>query len=177
MFTNLTALGFIVAILVAYYLIRNVGGMPEMDLKVGEDNGNGVSQAVDLGMYDSYNPNAFGTTKEEDRRITNLGVRREYHSNPYPWEEDTCANSGCDKHGVPEPTMGQTHVCRGGFPSKRIVDMLGGHFQLNHVCAPSTGCSNEPEILGRWWGSCGKGCSNPESVGLNLRSICTRCGT
>ena len=176
MFTNLTALGFIVAILVAYYLIKNIGGvsLPDFNLKVGAENGE-VSQAVDLGMYDSYNPNAFGTTKEEDRRITNLGVRREYHHDPFPWAEIN-APDDCDKHGVPEPTMGQTHVCKAGFPSKRVVDMLGGHFQLNHVCAPSSGKCDEPEQLGRWWGNCGKNCSNPESVGLNIRSICTRCG-
>ena len=132
---------------------------------------------LDLGMYDSYNPNAFGTTQEAERRITNDGVRKEYHHNPFPWAECAgCASGNCDKHGVPEPTPGHTHVCRNGFPSKRIVDMYGGHFQLNHICAPgiADGCQNEPTTLGRWW--CRKGCSNAESVGLDVRPACTRCG-
>lgn len=131
-------------------------------------------QAIDMGAYDAYNPNAFGTTAEEDRRVTNDGVRREYHHQPFPWAECTCAAGDCDKHGIPEPALGHTHVCKNGFPSKRIVDMYGGHFQLNHICAPGTGeCAGEPAVLGRWW--CRKGCSNAESVGLNVRPACTRC--
>lgn len=136
----------------------------------------GLDQGLDQGMYDTHNPNAFGTTLEEDRRITNDGVRKEYHNNPFPWAECTCASGNCDKHGVPEPTPGQTHVCKNGFPSKRIVDMHGGHFQLNHICAPSSpkgSCANEPAVLGRWWERCG--CANPESVGLDVRPACTRC--
>lgn len=134
------------------------------------------SAQLDSGMYDVYNPNAFGTTPESERRITNDGVRKEYHQNPFPWAECTCASGDCDKHGVPKPTPGHTHVCRNGFPSKRIVDMYGGHFQLNHICAPglADGCQNEPTTLGRWF--CRKGCSNAESVGLNVRPSCTRCG-
>jgi hypothetical protein len=132
---------------------------------------------LDLGMYDSYNPNAFGTTEEADRRITTDGVRKEYHKNPFPWAECTCDNGQCDKHGVPDPAIGHTHVCKNGFPSKRVIDMYGSHFQLNHMCAPGLaddGCKNEPASLGRWW--CRKGCSNSESVGLDVRPACTRCG-
>ena len=129
------------------------------------------SSQVDLGMYDSYNPKAFGTTKEADRRVTNYGVRREFHHNPLPLG-DGCTK--CDKYGVPEPAMGHTHVCKCGPPSKRIVDAHGGHHMLPHICAPCTGDVEEPEQLGRWWKR--KGCSSPESVGLDIRPICTRCG-
>lgn len=128
--------------------------------------------AVDLGMYDSYNPNAFGTTNEEDRRVTNYGVRREFHHNPYPLG-DGCGD--CDKYGVPDPAMGHTHVCTAGPPSKRMIDAVAGsHFSLPHMCAPATGVNQEPLQLGRWWKR--KGCAAPESVGLNLRPLCTRCG-
>lgn len=158
-----------------------VGGAVDTTLDavgLGHDEpAHGAAQAptVDLGMYDSYNPNAFGTTAEEERRITNDGVRKEYHHNPFPYAECTCHTGHCDKHGVPEPTMGHTHICKNGFPSKRIVDSYGGHFQLNHICAgPSSDeCSGEPTVLGRWWcRSCG---ANPESIGLNVRPACTRC--
>lgn len=137
----------------------------------------GVAQAqaiggvADLGMYDSYNPKAFGTTNEADRRVTNYGVRREFHHNPLPLAEG-CTD--CDKYGVPEPAMGHTHVCKCGPPSKRMIDANSGHFMLPHMCAPCTGEQHEPSQLGRWWKR--KGCSNPESVGLNIRPICTRCG-
>jgi hypothetical protein len=71
--------------------------------------------------------------------------------------------------------MGHTHVCKCGPPSKRMIDAYGGsHFSLPHMCAPCVGQQNEPYQLGRWWSR--KGCSNPESVGLNIRPICTRCG-
>lgn len=131
---------------------------------------------LDLGMYDSYNPNAFGTTEEADRRITNDGVRKEYHKNAFPWSECTCASGHCDMHGVPDPAPGHTHVCRNGFPSKRVIDMYGSHFQLNHMCAPGLEqCGGEPAVLGRWWQNCGN-CSNVESVGLDVRPACTRCG-
>lgn len=131
-------------------------------------------QAIDMGVYNVYNPNAFGTTAESERRVTNDGVRKEYHENPFPWAECTCSSGHCDKHGIPKPAPGHTHVCKNGFPSKRIVDMYGGHFQLNHICAPGSGeCSGEPAVLGRFW--CRKGCSNAESVGLDVRPLCTRC--
>lgn len=129
---------------------------------------------IDMGMYDVQNPDAFGTTEEAERRITNDGVRKEFHNNAFPWAECTCDTGACDKHGIPNPTEGHTHVCKNGFPSKRIVDMYGGHFQLNHICAPGTGeCAGEPAVLGRWW--CKNGCSNPESVGLDVRPLCSRC--
>lgn len=131
-----------------------------------------IGGVADLGMYDSYNPKAFGTTNEADRRVTNYGVRREFHHNPLPLGEG-CTD--CDKYGVPEPAMGHTHVCKCGPPSKRMIDAYGGsHFSLPHMCAPCTGEQAEPYQLGRWWKR--KGCSNPESVGLNIRPICTRCG-
>jgi len=130
-----------------------------------------VGGVVDLGVYDSYNPKAFGTTNEADRRVTNYGVRREYHHNPLPLGEG-CTD--CDKYGVPEPAMGHTHVCKCGPPSKRMIDANSGHFMLPHMCAPCVGQQDEPYQLGRWWSR--KGCSNPESVGLNIRPICTRCG-
>lgn len=130
----------------------------------------------DAGMYDSPNPNAFGTTEEAERRITNDGVRKEFHVNPFPWAECTCDSGACDKHGVPNPAPGHTHVCKYGFPSKRIVDMNGGHFQLNHICTMSNNnnCSgDEPAILGRWWSrNCG---CNGESYGLDIRPLCSRC--
>lgn len=136
-----------------------------------------MGMGMDMGMYDVPNEMAFGTTPEAERRITNDGVRKEYHHNPFPWAECGCGVGcdKCDKHGVPDPTPGQTHVCKNGFPSKRVVDMYGGHFQLNHICAGglSDSCSGEPATLGRWW--CRKGCAGAESVGLNVRSACTRC--
>ena len=49
---------------------------------------NAGAPGLDLGMYDAPNPNAFGTTLEGDRRITNDGVRKEYHQKSY------CANHG-----------------------------------------------------------------------------------
>lgn len=133
-------------------------------------------QMMDSGMYDMPNPNAFGTTEEAERRVTNDGVRKEYHQNPFPWAEcHGCQAGDCDMHGVPDPTPGDTHVCRNGYPSKRVVDMYGGHFQLNHICASGSvdGCSGEPSVLGRW--ACRKGCANAESVGLDVRPACTRC--
>jgi hypothetical protein len=145
-------------------------GGDDAEVEVGQYGG----QAIDMGVYNVHNPNAFGTTSEEERRVTNDGVRKEYHVNPFPWAECTCSSGHCDKHGIPKPAPGHTHVCKNGFPSKRIVDMYGGHFQLNHICAPGTGeCAGEPAVLGRWW--CRKGCSNAESVGLNVRPICSSC--
>lgn len=150
----------------------------EGDMKMGVENKmEGKLSTMDMGMYDVPNEMAFGTTPEAERRITNDGVRKEYHNNPFPWAECGCGVGcdKCDKHGVPNPTPGQTHVCKNGFPSKRVVDMYGGHFQLNHICAGglADSCSGEPATLGRWW--CRKGCAGAESVGLNVRSACTRC--
>lgn len=148
-----------------------------MQSNIQSDVPNQSAGGMDMGMYDVPNEMAFGTTAEAERRITNDGVRKEYHHNPFPWAECGCGVGcdKCDKHGVPDPTPGQTHVCKNGFPSKRVVDMYGGHFQLNHICAPGVAdsCSGEPATLGRWW--CRKGCAGAESVGLNVRSACTRC--
>lgn len=157
--------------------VENATGLDVPMLGNGVEHEAPAGPQLDLGMYDTHNPNAFGTTPEEERRITNDGVRKEYHNNPFPWQECSCPSANCDMHGVPEPTPGQTHVCRNGFPSKRIVDMYGGHFQLNHICAsglPDNSCDVEPATLGRWWSRCG--CSNAESAGLNVRPACTRCG-
>lgn len=126
---------------------------------------------VDLGMMDVYDPKAFGTTTEADRRVTNYGVRREFHHNPVPLGVG-CTD--CDKAGVPDPTMGHTHVCKCGPPSKRMLDANGSHFMLPHMCAPCDGPCKEPAVLGRWW--CRKGCAHPESIGLDVRPVCTRCG-
>ena len=167
---NLKLLAIIAGGLVVFYLFKNQksAAMAFIQRKAQP----AIGAVADLGMYDSYNPNAFGTTNEADRRVTNYGVRREYHHNPLPLGEG-CTD--CDKYGVPEPAMGHTHVCKGGPPSKRMIDAYGGsHFSLPHMCAPTTGDQTEPYQLGRWWKR--KGCSNPESVGLNIRPICTRCG-
>ena len=158
--------------IVMLYLLKNakkaLGGYASA---TSATNNMPLGGVVDLGMYDSYNPKAFGTTNEADRRVTNYGVRREYHHNPLPLGEG-CTD--CDKYGVPEPAMGHTHVCKCGPPSKRMLDANSGHFMLPHMCAPCTGEQTEPYQLGRWWKR--RGCANPESVGLNIRPICTRCG-
>jgi len=126
----------------------------------------------DLGMYDFDNDNAFGTTATEDARWNNASVRPEFHRNPFPLAEG-CTN--CPKKGVADPSGGNSHVCKCGFPSKRMIDAYGGsHFQLPHMCAPCTGELDEPSQLGRWWKR--KNCSSPESVGLDMRPICSRCG-
>lgn len=128
-------------------------------------------EVVDLGMSDTYDPNAFGTTKEADRRVTNYGVRPEFNVDPMPLGFG-CGD--CPKSGVPNPAPGQEHFCKAGPPSKRVVDAMGGHFQLNHICAPSTGMMDEPTQLGRFWKR--NDCAAPESVGLDIRPQCTRCG-
>lgn len=183
MLKNLPLIALILVVLYVLYssqlantLKTAVADLTGLDTAPATTEDGTFDQELDLGMYDSYNPNAFGTTLEGDRRITNDGVRKEYHHNPFPWSECTCASGNCDKHGVPEPTPGQTHVCKNGFPSKRIVDMHGGHFQLNHICSgtPANECSGEPAVLGRWFQRCG--CSNAESIGLGIRPACTRCG-
>lgn len=159
-------LAIIGGFIVVYYLFFRGGSIGSLMPRQ-----KAVSDVVDLGMYDSYNPKAFGTTSEADRRVTNYGVRAEYHHNPMPLGEG-CGD--CDKHGVPDPAIGHTHVCKAGPPSKRILDAHGGHHMLPHMCAPATGKCDEPLQLGRWW--CRKGCSNPESVGLDIKPMCTRCG-
>lgn len=128
-------------------------------------------QVYDLGMYDFGNDNAFGTVAGEGRK-DNMSVRPEFSKDPFPIAEG-CTT--CNKKGIPNQMPGHTHVCKAGLPSKRMIDAYGGsHFQLPHMCAPSTGEVDEPSQLGRWWKR--KGCSHPESVGLDLRPICSRCG-
>lgn len=159
-----TIIAVLAALVVAYYLFFGKG-IPFVKKTVKP------SQTVDLGMYDAYNPDVFGTTKEQDRRVTNYGVRAEYNHNPLPLGEG-CGD--CDKYGVPDPSVGHSHVCKAGPPSKRMVDANSGWHMLPHICAPATGADDEPTQLGRWWKR--KGCSAPESVGLDIRPLCTRCG-
>lgn len=162
-----TLLAFAAAAAVLFYIVR-----PTIQKTQAARRQAAASQVVDLGMSDTYNPDAFGTTKEADRRVTNYGVRAEYHHNPMPLGEG-CGD--CDKHGVPDPAIGHTHTCKAGPPSKRMVDAYGGSwFQLPHMCAPATGPDDEPTQLGRWWRRAG--CSAPESVGLDIRPQCSRCG-
>jgi hypothetical protein len=163
-------------ILVSFYLLATKQMPSMLSLKTApksESSMGNVAGMVDMGMYDVENSNAFGTTTEAERRVNNYGVRKEFHHNPMPLGYG-CGD--CDKAGVPDPTMGDTHICKSGPPSKRMIDAYGGsHFMLPHMCAGSTGkCTDEPTQLGNWW--CRNGCSNPESVGLDIRPICTRCG-
>ena len=125
----------------------------------------------DLGMYDFANANAFGTTEEADRRWENASVRKEFNINPFPLAEGC---TSCAKKGVPNPAPGDTHMCKCGPPSKRMIDAMGGNHMIPHMCAPCSGQLDEPSQLGRWWSR--KSCSSPESVGLNLRPMCSRCG-
>jgi hypothetical protein len=127
----------------------------------------------DLGMYDTHDPNAFGTTAEADRRWENASVRKEFNKNLFPLAEG-CGNAGgCAKKGCPDPASGDLHGCKCGPASKRMIDAHGGNHMLPHMCAPCTGDFTEPSQLGRWWKR--HGCSAPESVGLNLRPICSGC--
>jgi len=129
---------------------------------------------VDPGMADVLDTNAFGTTNEADRRWENASVRKEFNKDPFPLAEGCGSTPGCAKKGCPDPADGHSHVCRCGPPSKRMIDAHGSNFMLPHMCAPCTSDSAEPTQLGRWWKR--KGCSAPESVGLDLRPICSRCG-
>lgn len=128
-------------------------------------------QIIDLGMYDFPNENAFGTVTGPER-LNNASVRPEFSKNPFPIAEG-CVD--CDLKGHPNPTPGNTHVCKAGFPSKRMIDAYGGsHFSLPHMCAPAGDNLDDIPQLGRFWKR--NGCSNPESVGLDLRPQCSRCG-
>lgn len=172
MLTNLNLiLAAVAVVLVLYYAMQyddgsSVGGMPM--LAASPDSHRNVH---DLGMYDFATPNAFGTVAGPGRN-TNFTVRPEYHKRPFPLAEGC---TGCDKKGIPDPTGGHQHVCKCGLPSKRMIDAYGGgHFQLPHMCAPCSGEIDEPSQLGRWWKR--KGCSDPASVGLDMRPMCSRCG-
>ena len=127
-------------------------------------------QVHDLGMYSFEDPDRFGTTQESERRWENVSVRKEFHQNPFPLAEGC---TSCDKKGVPKPAPGHLNVCKCGPPSKRMIDAAGGHHMIPHMCAPCTGQLDEPSQLSRFWKR--KGCSSPESVGLDLRPACTRC--
>ena len=132
---------------------------------------NEKAQIYDLGMYDFENPNAFGTVSGPERHDVS-SVRAEYSRNPFPLAEG-CTD--CAGKGTPDPTPGNTHVCVAGFPSKRMIDAYGGSWHsLPHMCAPAGGNLNEPSQLGRFWTR--RGCSAPESIGLDLRAQCSRCG-
>lgn len=126
----------------------------------------------DLGMYDTPDPNAFGTTAEADRRWENASVRKEFNKNPFPLAEGAGGGS-CGKKGCADPAPGDMHGCKCGPASKRMIDAHGGNHMLPHMCAPCTGDAEEPAQLGRWWKR--HGCSAPETVGLNLRPICSGC--
>lgn len=160
----------IAAVVLAYYLIikPSCGGLFEGMAPI-------IPEMDQPGMFDLDNSDAFGTTDEANRRVTNYGVRPEFHKNPYPLGYG-CGD--CDKSGVPDPAAGNTHVCKNGLPSKRMIDAYGGsHFMLPHMCAAGGDKCGETALdtqLARFW--CRAGCAQPESVGLDIRPICTRCG-
>lgn len=151
--------------------------MPQAEGEAAEAEGvmSGAESAHDLGMYNIYNPNAFGTTHDSELRWETNSVRKEYNGhNQFPLnygckEKGDCKNS----QGIPAPGIGHSHVCLAGPPNKRVVDMYGGNFNLPHICAPASGKFDAPSQLGRWFRK--KGCAAPDENGLNLRSICTRC--
>lgn len=102
-------------------------------------------------ILDYDNSQVFGTTEDPNNRWENLSMRPEY-----------------------KKALGDTHVCKCGYPSKRLVDAYGGsHHRLTHMCAPCNG-KEEPVQLGNWWTR--KGCGDPTSRGLNITPYCTRCG-
>ena len=166
---NLNVILAILAVMVVLYYALAVSSQPAAAPKPLPKQ-EGV-QVYDLGMYDFPNSHAFGTV-EGPERLNNASVRPEFSKNPFPIAEG-CTD--CDAKGVPNPAAGNTHVCKAGFPSKRMIDAYGGsHFSLPHMCAPAGGDLEEPSQLGRFWKR--KGCSNPETVGLDLRPQCSRCG-
>lgn len=165
---NINVVLAVLAIILVLYLVVMYGMSASADVapRVAAEN-----QIIDLGMYDFPNQNAFGTVTGPER-LNNASVRPEFSKNPFPIAEG-CVD--CDLKGHPNPTPGNTHVCKAGFPSKRMIDAYGGsHFSLPHMCAPAGDNLEEPSQLGRWWRR--NGCSNPESVGLDLRPQCSRCG-
>lgn len=164
----------IAAVVLAYFLFLRPSAVEGMSALAPYPFGvsPGVGLQLDGDAYDAPNADAFGTTAEANRRVTNYGVRPEFHKNPMPLGYG-CGD--CDKAGVPDPAPGHTHVCKAGLPSKRMIDAYGGsHHMLPHMCKKSTECEDSPPNLGRFW--CRKGCSNVDSVGLDIRPACTRCG-
>ena len=114
-----------------------------------------MAPTLDLGynrqLGDTNTPNLFGTAADKYARWENLSVRPEYYKK-----------------------QGHHHVCKCGYPSKRMLDAYGGsHHRLTHLCAPCVGGKTEPEQLASWWTR--KGCGDPSSRGLNIRPYCTRC--
>jgi hypothetical protein len=163
---NLTVfLAILAIVLVIYYAtLPAAQGVPVMkkEEKV---------QIYDLGMYDFPDPNAFGVVSGPERHDVS-SVRPEFSKDPFPLAEG-CTD--CDAKGVPNPAQGMVHVSKCGFPSKRMIDAYGGsHFSLPHMSSPCGGALEEPSQLGRFWTR--KGCSDPASVGLDLRPSCSRCG-
>lgn len=109
-------------------------------------------------LQDSENNNVYGTTADQFARWENLSVRPEYVGG-----------------------HGDTHECKCGYPSKRMIDAYGGsNHQLPHMCAPCGKGQCEPAQLGGWWDRFSwhqkEGCGDPSSVGLDRRPHCTRCG-
>lgn len=108
----------------------------------------GYAGPDEMAMVD--NPDAFGTVQDPNGRWENLSLRSEYKKDP-----------------------GNTHICKCGYPSKRMVDAYGGsHHRLTHMCAKCDG-KVEPVQLGHFWTR--KGCGDPTSRGLNVVPYCTRC--
>lgn len=104
---------------------------------------------VNYDAYDIDNPDVFGT--REVPRWENVSVRDEYYGTP-----------------------GQTHVCKCGFASKRMIDAYGSdNHSLGHMCRPCNG-QTEPEQLGNWWANPDQ-CTESDSVGVNVRPSCSRC--
>ena len=163
---NLTVfLAILAIVLVIYYAT-----MPAAQVAPAQPKNEKV-QIYDLGMYDFENPNAFGTVTGPERHDVS-SVRAEFSKNPFPLAEG-CTD--CDAKGVASPAPGYTHVSKCGFPSKRMIDAYGGsHHSLPHMAAPCGGNLEEPSQLGRFWTR--KGCSSPESIGLDMRPNCSRCG-
>jgi hypothetical protein len=161
---NLTVfLAILAIVLVIYYVTLPSHHVPQkQEEKV---------QIYDLGMYDFEDPNAFGTVEGPERK-GNASVRPEFNKNPYPLAEGC---SGCAMKGVSDPAKGDVHVSKCGFPSKRMIDAYGGgHHSIAHMSAPCGGNLEEPSQLGRWWTR--KSCSDPASIGLDIRPSCSRCG-
>ena len=157
-------LAAVVVVLVLYYAM-DYGTPSAPALPVNN------KQTYDSGMYDFGNENVYGTVAGPGRN-ENMSVRPEFSKDPFPIAEGCTL---CNKKGIPNQMPGHTHVCKAGLPSKRMIDAYGGsHFELPHMCAPSTGAVDEPSQLGRFWKR--KGCSSPQSAGLDMRPICSRCG-
>lgn len=135
-------------------------------------NGMQYPQAANEELSDMPNPDVYGTTATADARWNNQTVRPEFNKDPFPLAYGECT-SCVAKKGCADPSPGFSHGCKCGLPSKRVIDANGSNFQLPHMCAPCQGDVTEPSQLGRWWKR--KGCSNPESVGLDMRPSCSRC--